>query len=89
MKRKFNQINSIEPSLLVDKWQSAWTYRNYHVRVTMSTNPYIQENTIIPNAKIAALMLRKKSYFSIHKAIVTDSEIDGCYMEYTNKKCIS
>jgi hypothetical protein len=73
-------------TLLVNKWKSAWYYRDHHVRVTMSHNPTIQEDMIFSNSKTASNALMQPCYFNIHKAIVHGMEINGCYLEYTITK---
>lgn len=73
-------------TLLVEKWQSAWKYCDNNVRVMLSNNPNIPENTTFSNSKAAAIILRKPCYFNIHKAIINDTELNGCVLEYTTTK---
>lgn len=72
--------------LVVDKWKSAWKYRNHHVRVTFSKNFQIKEYSVFENSKMAAIALGVSSYSNIHKAIINDREVKGCFLEYTITK---
>lgn len=69
-----------------NKWRSVWYYKNYHVRVTCSTNPDIKEGTVFVSSTHAAIALHCGGYHNIHKAIINDTEISGCYLEYTITK---
>lgn len=73
-------------ALLVEKWQSAWKYRDNHVRVVSSTNKEFPEDTVFANSKMAAMMLRQSGYHVVHKSIVNDSKINGCELEYTSTR---
>lgn len=73
-------------TLLVEKWQSAWKYRDNHVRVVSSTNKEFPEDTVFSNSTMAATMLRQSGYHVVHKSIVQDKEISGCVLEYTSTR---
>lgn len=86
--KKKQKVTLVDTSgaLIVLKWKSAWKYRDHHIRVTMSDNPLIPEDTVFSNSKMTAIMLRLPSYFTVHKAIVLGRPLDGCYLEYTITK---
>lgn len=74
------------PTLLVDKWKTPWFYRDYHVRVTSSTNSEIQEGTTFVSSIHAANMMGCGGYHNIHNAIKKDKSIKNCFLEYTSNK---
>lgn len=79
-------VEDCSGTLLVDTWKSAWKYRNNHVRINESRNISFEVCTTFVNARAAALMLGATGYFSIHRAIISDTPIRGCYLEYTVQK---
>ena len=79
-------LSDTSGALVVDRWKSAWKYRDHHVRVTFSKNFQIKEYTVFENSKMAAIALGVSSYFNVHRAIINDGEIKGCFLEYTITK---
>lgn len=79
-------VSDMSGSLVVASWASAWKYRNHHIRVTTTTNNEFPEDTTFMNASIASTMLRCGSYVNVHKAIMKDVPVNGCWLEYTITK---
>lgn len=73
-------------TLIVEKWRTIWYYRNYHVRVTSSSNHEFPEGTTFKSAECASNMLYGGGHHRIHKAIKNDKEINNCWLEYTMTK---